>query len=267
MSVTYLNSQRGVEIAAPPALPNPYGLLSVAPPVSVADPHWLQGVEFESLCGGRGVRREAFAFCPDPQPAAATPDRWCQWVSLSPFAVFALSDTSVQHGIPDEQLERQTRARLLAGEASAVEQELRAQLALAVPAPQTVAITGYTGRDKLIAGVAYLEQRLNEVYPSLGVIHVDRMAGGLLGDYLSPVGGRLVTPLGTPVAVEATGDDGAAVPTVTTMYATGQMVVYNGPVETTQFDDLAGVNDVRVKALRPWLVGWDCTAIGATVTF
>lgn len=133
------------------------------------------------------------------------------------------------------------------------------------PSPWTRPCCDECERRRGVSGVGpTLAERTSE---PLGLIHVDRMAGGLLGDYLAPVGGRLVTPLGTPVAVEATGDDGAAVPTSTTMYATGQMVVYNGPVETTQFDDLTGVNDVRVKALRPWLVGWDCTAIGTTVTF
>jgi len=221
-----------------------------------------------------GVQREDLTFCPDPLPPAATPDRWCQWQNVRGFDVFALSETSIEHAISDDHLERQTRDRLLAGEQSVVEAQLRAELAAAVPAPQAVSITGYTGRDKLIAGVAYVEQRLIERYPSLGVLHVDRFAGALVGDYLRSYGGRLVSPLGTPVAVEATGDDTPAVPTTALIYGTGQMVLYKGPVETEQFVEVGiraaalelGVNDARVKAWRPWLVGWDCVAVGATVT-
>ena len=81
-----------------------------------------------------------------------------------------------------------------------------------------------------------------------------------------------MSSLGTPVAVEATGDDGAAVPTTALIYGTGQLVLYKGPVETEQFVEVGvraaalGVNDARVKAWRPWLVGWDCVAVAATVT-
>ncbi len=72
-------SVRGVEVPAPPAVPYRYGLFSIAPATMLADPHWLLGVEFERHCGGHGVQREPLAFCPDPPPPAATPDRWCEW--------------------------------------------------------------------------------------------------------------------------------------------------------------------------------------------
>ncbi len=131
-----MTSVRGVEVPAPPAVPYRYGLFSIAPATMLADPHWLLGVEFERHCGGHGVQREPLAFCPDPPPPAATPDRWCEWQHVRPFHVFALSDGSIEHAIPDEHLERQTRHRLLAGEQSAVEAQLRAELAAAVPVPQ-----------------------------------------------------------------------------------------------------------------------------------
>jgi len=141
-----MTSVRGVEVPAPPVVPYQYGLFSIAAATMIADPHWRIGIEWDSICGGRGVQREDLTFCPDPLPPAATPDRWCQWQNIRGFDVFAVSDGSIEHALPDEHLERQTRDRLLAGEQSVVKAQLRAELAAAVPAPQAVAITGYTGR-------------------------------------------------------------------------------------------------------------------------
>jgi hypothetical protein len=243
--------------------PHPYGVDSVVAATTPGDSAWMIGVEWASdVCGG--ARYSDASVCDDATDNY-TIDRWCKLMGFDPFTVYSWSETSTlsRRSITSES---QALTRLRAGEQAAVERKLRAQLAAAVPSPTAVAVTGYAGLDKLRAGLAWVESKLRGQYPGNGVVHLDVFTASLLGDHLRPQGSRLFTTLGTPVVVEATtGDDGVAVPTTSVIYGTGPLVMFRGSEDVTSVLN-RDVNDWLGQASRTYLIGWDCTAVGATVT-
>jgi hypothetical protein len=243
--------------------PHPYGVDSVVAATTPGDPHWMAGVEWTSnVCGG--ARYTTASVCDDATDNF-TLDRWCKLMGFDPFTVYSWSETSTFSG-RNEGGEAQAIDRLRAGEQAAVEMRLRELLAAAVPSPTAVAVSTYAGTEKLLGGLAFVESKLRGQYPGNGVIHLDVFGASLLSAYLRPQGNRLLTALGTPVAVEASaGDLAATVPTTSTIYGTGPLVLFRGTEDVTTVLN-RDVNDWIGQASRTYIVGWDCVAVGATVT-
>ena len=247
-------------VAAPVTLPHRYGLFSVVSPTVDATREDV-GITWNSdVCGGVAVSENTIC---DPTFTAYDETLWCKELTYAPFSVYVRSSKSTgKGGDIRAQREREVRARLIVGEQSGVERKLRLMLAAADASPQAVSIAGYAGVEKIQAGVAYIEKQITDLYGALGVIHMDRFAAGLAD--LTVEGGHLRTRLGTPVAAEADAV-AEAVPTTTLIYGTGPLVMYQGDVEVfTGFDP--AVNSVISLAVRQYVIGWDCFAVGASVT-
>lgn len=249
--------------------PYPYGLFSVLPGGNPVDQHWAFGVQWQSDCGNTvRVLEDVVCGADDMVPAA---DSYCTIVTADPFELYAALDDSSQ-GTSNAQalVKAKAQARFNAGEQAGVEIAVRRRLAAAVPSPTAVSITGYVGTEKLLAGLAYVEALLAETLGNRGVIYMTRFAATLLGMHLVTSGGSLTTKLGTPVAAIQAGSVNPpagtfAVPTTSIIYGTGPAFLYRGPTDDYPLDRRE-TNDFTHIVSRPYLFGWDCAAVGASVT-
>lgn len=252
------------------ATPYPYGLFSVLPGQNPIDQHWGFGVEWRSVNCGNTVRVQEDAVCATLDDTWS-PDRWCTTATADPFVLYSFVERgSDAYSGARQRVADDARSRFEAGEQAGVEIAVRRRLAAAVPSPTAVSITGYAGTQKVLAGLAWVEQALAEATGNRGVIYMTRFAATLLGDYLKTSGGTLTTPLGTPVAAILSGttnppDGTFAVPTATTIYGTGPAFLYRGEVDEFPINQMS-TNDWQHKYGRPYLFGWDCTAVAASVT-
>lgn len=232
-------------VAAPAVRPHPFGLFSVVPPLSPADDHWQAGVTWESwacldpntttdpcINGGSVVVKE-FEQCPNTD----------QYKPITVYLGVQNSGGSAEVG------EQQAQNVLADAEEFAVERWLYAQLATAV--------TEQAASSALWA-LARVEDLLAKGYHGTGIIHLNRALATVLAPQLVRVGTRVETVAGTPVAIGAGYDS-------TAIYGTGSMAIMRGPALTSTAWNLS-VNDRLSLAERTYIVGWDCLAVGASVT-
>jgi hypothetical protein len=220
-----------VNVTAPPVAPYSFGLFSVAPPGPQPDPHFgaVGLVAWESAwCGGAvGVTGSP---CVQDNPAAIAVDNTvCNYSQFQPFWVYAYSQGSAGAWLGPE-LEAEARDRLVDGEQFAAEQQT------------------YKGR---------------------GVLHMGRYAATLLSQQglLMPDGNVLRSKLGTPVIAGGGYQQvGGALPATYDVFGTGPVVAMAGPATTIPAQIDRGVNDTHALAFKPYVVGWDCTAVGVTIT-
>lgn len=247
-----------IEVTAPTPTPYRYGFFSVATPSPEVDDRWSGGgIKWVSeFCTTPGI---TYNVCVDPDVAALEFDAGCVISEFDPFTLYAsVGDSVGKFRVTDEAITL-ARTRLEAGEQYGVEEQMWALLAAGEPSP--VAAT------TLALGLAIVEQALAEAYPSLGVIHMSRLAATLYADQLRVEGNRLVTTLGTPVI--AGGGYGAisgAEPSTITVYGTGPVVL-----KRTAIDDRIRAihresNTHNIIAQRTYAIGYDCAVVGATVT-
>lgn len=240
-------------VAAPAATPYRFGLFSVVAPAADAESTWEGfGVQWQSM--GCALPRVTFDPCIVDNVDPLELDSYCVIPQYQPFTVYQQTASTPRNQTRDIAA---TRARLLEVEQFGVERQLWADLAADV----TEVATG-----SLIEGLALVEQMLVEAYPATGIIHMNRYSAIRLGDQLVVEGGRLTTRLGTPVVAGAgygavTGAD----PTTVSIYGTGPLVLRRGLVDEVSVPTPES-NDVAVLASRTYVVGWDCAAVGSTVT-
>lgn len=245
-------------VEAPPVVPLPYGIFSVAEPRLSTDDHWRLGVQWQSqACSSTKVTT---GNCIDVEVPALTPDDYCSVSQYDPFTVYAYNDDAVVGHTLEEHLAN-TIQRLIATEQRSVEESLWAMLG-------TGAVST-TALPTVSSGVAlgYLEQILAQNYGGVGVIHMSRLAATHLWEFLEVQGGKLVTKLGTPVVAGA-GYENITTPTADfTMFASGPVVLYRGDIDTRENSLDRATNQASIIAQRDYVLGWDCVAYGVTANF
>lgn len=190
-----------IRVAAPAVSPRPFGLFSVAPPLSPSDPRWTAGVTFDSMtCVGINVwtdecfvgREGGGPPQPPSSPKLLSDCADVTWADFKAYTVYAAVSRSAGAG---RDVATMARTALLNGEQSGAEAGLWAQMVVAAGAPVSAASP--------LLGLAAVEQSLAMNYHGLGVIHMDPSTATQLGAVLSQRGSQIVTPCGTPVVVGA----------------------------------------------------------------
>jgi hypothetical protein len=240
-------------VEAPPVVPLPYGIFSVAEPRLSTDDHWRLGVQWQSqACSATKVTTGP---CIDPEVEPLDKDDYCSVSQYEPFTVYAYNnDDVIGHSI-DEHLAN-TIQRLVATEQRSVEEQLWSSLV--ANSVSTISLTAFN--PGVVLG--YLEQQLAENYGGQGAIHMNRLTATYLWEYLQVQGGRLVTKLGTPVVAGAGYDALVSPLDEFTMFASGPLVIYRGDVDTRQSALDRAINQASIIAQRDYVLGWDCVAYG-----
>jgi hypothetical protein len=233
-------------VAAPPVTPHRFGLFAVAPPSSPAGTSYLAGIQWETwacldpntttdpcINGGAVVVKE-FEVCPDTN-------------SHKPITVYQGMQASGGQRLATSQAE----GVLQGAEEYAVEKWLWADLSTRVTENAALSPLG---------ALAFVEDDLATHYHGEGVVHMTRGMATRLAASLVRSGSRVETMAGTPVAVGA----GYAAANPNTIYGTGAMVIYRGPVAVDTRWNLS-INDELTLAERTYVVGWDCFETGALV--
>lgn len=245
-------------VEPPGTAPYRFGLLSVVDPRLDDDPHWRQGVQWESqACSDIGATTYP---CLDPEPVDPLDvDDSCEIVDWEPFTLYSFPRQPLV-GRTDADALANARERLQLGEQHGAEEVLWGLMSAAAT-PVDVSAAGDVGY-----ALGYVEQALANEYGSRGVIHVNRITATLLFGvgYLRVEGGQLVTGLGTPlVAGGGYETDLTTPPTTLTIIGTGPVVMYRGGVtEAVGYDRETNVS--TIIAQRDYLLGWDCTTVAAT---
>lgn len=241
-------------VEAPPVVPLPFGIFSVAEPRLTTDDHWKVGVQWQSQActstsSGVGV-------CEALEPAPLfTPTDYCSVSQFDPFFVYAYNtDPVVGHTLEEHQAN--TVQRLIASEQRSAETALWNQLVTA-----SGALVNLAGFEPGVA-LGYLEQILAINYGGQGVIHMSRMTATLLWEYLQVQGGKLVTKVGTPVVAGAGYDALTNPPDKFIMYVSGPVVLYRGEVDVRANAVDKANNQVSIVAQRDYVLGWDCSSYG-----
>jgi hypothetical protein len=245
-------------VEAPPVVPLPYGIFSVAEPRLTTDEHWKLGVQWQSqACSTTKITTGA---CIEPERGSLIPDDYCSVSQYEPFTVYSYNDDPIVGHTLDEHLAN-TIQRLVATEQRSVEEYFWAQLVAG--AVSTVSLT--TFGPGVVLG--YLEQQLAENYGGQGVIHMSRATATYLWEYLQTQGGKLVTKLGTPVVAGAGYDPLTTPLDEFKMFASGPVVMYRGDVDTRENAVARATNQTSIIAQRDYVLGWDCVAYGVEGKF
>lgn len=240
-------------VEAPPVVPLPYGIFSVAEPRITTDEHWKLGVQWQSqACSTTKVTTGP---CIEPERGDLIPDDYCSVSQYEPFTVYAYNDDPVIGHTMNEDLAN-TIQRLIATEQRSVEEQLWASLV--ANSVSTVTLTAFN--PGVVLG--YLEQQLAENYGGQGAIHMNRLTATYLWEYLEVQGGKLVTKLGTPVVAGAGYDSLVSPLDKFKMFASGPVVIYRGDVDTRENALDRATNQVSIIAQRDYVLGWDCVAYG-----
>lgn len=251
-----------VEVTAPAVVAYPFGLFSVAPAASPADPHWQAGVWWRSAaCNVVGV---TYMPCQvdDPVPPKAA-NVVCGIESTPSFTVYARSDESMG-GQPVDQKFAAARELLLAGEQYAAEHALWTLLDSAIGAGVSAA-TGAT----ITEAIAMAEGIINANYGGTGVLHMSRYTATMAGtETLRIDGARLRTLLGSnviagagyPPAPDSPGSEDEA-----EIIVTGALVIMRSEVFDLGTSYNRDTNQIDAVVERTYAIGWDCTAARITV--
>lgn len=284
-------------VSPPNFTPSPYGLLSVAQQVPAVDPHWMNGVTWEPLCGAVGTLANP---CLSPPVSGGftktmTSDRNVR--GAEPFTVYQFIDCGVVGHY--DRVEADT-AELLrryegvgvervfwTGTAQGVAGVIHPHLAANVEVvdgtellqPAATSITGVA--LDVVEGLGKLEQALAGCYNGQGVIHMTieivdaAIAQGLCRVVSSGPNGApaLQTYNGNWVVAGAgydgTGPTGAALSGAAWVYATGAVFYYRSDIRPTSRPSEAVVrtiNDVVYVAERTYVIGWDCCLYAVPIT-
>ena len=245
-------------VEAPATTPLPFGLFSVAEPRLPADEHWRLGVEWlTQACATPGTTTGP---CVDLTPPVLTAEALCSILQYDPFTVYSYNTDEVPGFTLAEHLEH-TRQRLINGEQYGAESYLWTAIA-------TSASPADLSTSKLEVALGYVEHELAQVYFGQGVIHMSRITATALALHLRITGGRLTTLLGTPVVAGGGYDSGNATPSVDShIYGTGPVVLYRGDIDTRETSINRATNQASIVAQRDYVVGWDCSAVGAKINY
>lgn len=240
-------------VEAPTTVPHPYGLFSVAPASTPADPHWQVGIEWQSTaCGAIATTTDPCITGDAITPKIAEACDLDNFIHVKPFAAVAFFKRS---GESHEVAVAEAEAALAAGEEFAAESALWTAMLFETPVASA----------SPSAALGAVEAELGRNYHGTGVIHMDRFMGTMLATHLVKSGSQLTTALGTPVVVGGGYDLAATEAGAHTIYGTGAVVVRRGVIETVDAMD-RDVNDLYVLAERSYVVAWDCFIVGRTAT-
>ena len=278
-----------IDDPVPTKTPRPYGIFSVAPPITPSDPHWMLGVEYQPLCGGAGTTIDFCVTGAAPPAKAETSDRDLR--GAQPFTVYAEVDCSpvgdwwevgqrVARRLLEENEEFQVERSIWTGQAAGVEVVYPHIAAAAVVTNtsevrtvtlQTAAtvVTGSAGVGVSPArGLGLIEQAGYGCYRGIGVVYAPVLAipslqnQGMLyrdGDRLRTLNGSYVV---SGTGFTNIGPDGSAAPGGTAwLYFTGQPFIFRaGQVRTFSREESLdrSVNTYKAIAERTYLFGWDC---------
>ncbi|MET0578223.1 MAG: hypothetical protein ABW122_06165 [Ilumatobacteraceae bacterium] len=239
-------------VEAPPLVPRPFGLFSVAPPTDGGE-RWRVGVGMQSYnCMEAGVWNDVCIDGGAVAPKVVT-DWLCDTTVFDPFTVYLLTSRT---GIDTDVASPELSAAFEGAEQRAVEARLWAEI--------VAVATDLGGQPSLAYALAVVEGNLATHYNGLGVIHVSPFAATRMADLLEQRDGKLYTKAnGTPVVVGA-GYGDPDLPTVE-IAGTGAVFVRRGEIEALNAWDLS-INDINALAERTYLVGWDCYATRSSLT-
>ena len=244
-------------VAAPPVVPHPFGLFSVATPTSPPDPHWQAGVEWLPVGCGAGSTDISWTRDPcikslgslvDPGPKSdhlITADE-CVVSSAKPFTVYVYVTAS---GTSSDVAGAEARARFEAGEEWAVENFVWNAMADQQPP--------FAAAASPVEALAATEHRLATMYHGTGVIHMSRYTATLLSEQLLRVGGQIQTLIGTPVAVGGGYETGVNEGAAHSIFGSGAITVMRAPLDVyTAWE--RSVNDILTLVERTYVVMRDC---------
>jgi hypothetical protein len=277
------------QIVDPPTFtPLPYGLLSVTQNPTPGDPHWQNGITFQSRClnaadttysADCGIAVTGTGPAPAPAPRQDNVDLTnrgatafsvyaefdCAPVGMANAAKIA-EDALAQDGVYDVERAFWTG---VAGGQTVVFPHLaaNAQILDGDVVLQSAATVAVTGTPAPTVALGLLEQAIVDCSNGQGVIHVQRKVLPTLfyHNLIEARGGQLVTKSGNLVAAGSgypgTGPAGQAITATTSwMFATGPVFAYASATRVTSQRDALDrtTNTVKYIAERTYLLGWDC---------
>lgn len=254
-------------IVQPPiATPRRFGLFSQAEirtaqlDATGVDEHWRLGIEWQSQnCAEVKVTTDNCLVLGSDREGGneKTPDAYCEVRSFAPFTVYAYDDDDIP-GATLAQHEQNAIARLVNDEQRAVEANVWTAILAEAGAP-----TDYTGNTAEM-GLGALEAAWADLHGITPTVHLSVNAATVLASYLYREGGRMFTATGSPVIVGG-GYFDASVDTAV-IAVTGPMVLYRSEINTQANAVNKATNQVSIIAERDYVVGWDCTALAATIS-
>lgn len=279
-------------ISAPAFTSSPYGLLSVVQkPTLRGDPHWQNGVTWQSNCLSAALTYEECITVTGtgapPAPPTLSADTDMITRGATPFTVYAKFNCSPVgamdlQALAEDALTRtgsyQVERAFWTGQAASqavVWPHLAASTQLLDASGyllQSVPVTG--AADDAAASLGYVEQQLADCYNGQGVIHIPRIAIPtfaatslikVVGDHLETLNGNLVAAGG---GYPGTSPAGATAGAGTTwIYATGAVFMLRGPVRVTTDNEALNraENTVEAIAEQTYVLGWSCCHAGAIV--
>lgn len=260
-------------VAGPSRVSVSYGLFSVLPFDSSVDPHWQLGIQWEEADENKLLVSGLAACEPDAQvPGFPQTDKFEGGVDTDYAPPFTLSGTFECSPFDHAEGYAYERAqqRLLLLEEREAERVLWNGTDWAEPTEDNT-LNGLSDAEVLAsmpmtnvaAAVARLEQHIANTYGTLGVLHMNRETATLLMEKLKldSRGGRLFTPLGTPV-VAGQGYGGGAIVATGSMFGL-RSEVFSGLGQANILD--TENNQLRAEASRTYAVGYD-TAPLAQIT-
>lgn len=242
----------------------PFGLFSVLSLRESSDPHWSNGIEWETMTC------DAVSGFSDP---GCETDfelffrEGSQIGEATPFSVYGSAKCGTPGGNAYQMSEENAITHLLAREEAQAETQVWNRIAAA----KTEDLTGGGTALSPGAALAVLEDWMGAVYGSLGVIHGSRAAVSRLDTLISANGSRLTTNLGTPV-IAGSGYRNQAAPAGEAQAAAGEawmlaspaLFGYRGQVFTTKALDHRH-NDMYAIASRNYVVGFDPCGVAAVL--
>lgn len=258
-----------IEVEAPTRRPLPYGLFSAATERS-EERRWSNGVEWRGIgCGTPFVTGQV---CEDVSPFEQG-DGGGMGEAL-PFTVYAPFECSPV-AWTEQSATAMAQSKLVAGEEKAVERVLMTGSAGNTPSIQADAVSVTTTAVSPALLLARLEDWIAVNYGSLGVLHLTPGAATVFASegLLKESGTRLLTKIGTPVAVGAgyvneSPDGTEAADNEFWAYMSPAVIYYQGALT----GDVAvpvtldrKKNDLLATAFRTYVVGYDDCGVAAGV--
>lgn len=284
-------------VDAPTFTPSPFGLLSVITPSNSTDPHWQNGVTWQSYCidpMGDTTYDECLVVTgigDVPEPSSKTGNVDVTTRAATPFTAYARFDCSTV-GYTTEEFARVGTAALTQSESWQIENAIWTGLADDTPVvyPHLSASSiildaeGYTlqlatsipvtGAVDVATGLGLVEQSLADCHNGVGVIHVPVKAlptldaHGLVRDrngVLKTLNGNIVAVGAGYPGTSPTGvDPGVG---ASWIYATGPMFLYRSQIRVIPYRESLNRsnNTVEMLAERTYVVGWDCCQSGVLI--
>jgi hypothetical protein len=232
-------------VSAPTLSPLPFGLLTVAAEETRSDPHAQFGVQFEPASGVTGgvvgldinqVPTGALT----PETFGGTNDHF-PTLFTEPFLIYAAVQGRFQ-GYSIGEIQERANAKLALTASRWIERGLYTGASGGVRLNAGTATSLSATPVSAARGLGLIQQWISDTVGAQGVLHLPPVAAPALNDHLAASGPRMLTRLGTPVAVGAgylnTAPGGAAAAAgVAWLYATGPVQVNRSETQLRSVPD------------------------------